>query len=221
MRGLIAPLPQDRLPRRLAQLVAGLLLYGVTTAMMVLAGLGLDPWNTFHQGLAKLTGLQIGTCTIIVSFIVLLAWLPLPQRPGLGTVLNAVLVGAVMNIVLGLVHPPTAMWARAALLVGAVLAQGVATGLYIGAGLGPGPRDGLTIGLASRGHSIRVVRTGIETCVLGVGYLLGGTVGIGTLLYALTIGPITHVTIPAFAIDRRWRAPVAASTDHDGLARDA
>jgi uncharacterized membrane protein YczE len=126
-----------------------------------------------------------------------------------------------MNIVLGLVHPPTAMWARAALLVGAVLAQGVATGLYIGAGLGPGPRDGLTIGLASRGHSIRVVRTGIETCVLGVGYLLGGTVGIGTLLYALTIGPITHVTIPAFAIDRGWRRPIAASTDHDGLARDA
>jgi uncharacterized membrane protein YczE len=222
LRGLIAPLPEDRLARRLAQLLAGLLMFGVTTSMMVLAGLGLDPWNAFHQGLSKVTGLQIGTCTIIASFVVLLAWLPLPQRPGIGTLLNAVVVGAVVNLVLSVVPPPPVIWARAALLVVGVLGQGLATGLYIGAGLGPGPRDGLTTGMAARGHSIRVIRTGIETCVLGVGYLLGGTVGIGTLVYALSIGPITHITIPAFAIDRRWRRrAVAASADHDGLVRDA
>jgi uncharacterized membrane protein YczE len=221
MKGLVAPLPADRLGRRLAQLLAGLVLFGVTTAMLVLAGLGLDPWDVFHQGLSRTFGLPIGTWTIIVSLIVLLAWLPLPQRPGVGTLLNALLVGTVMNLVLGAFHSPHSTWARVALLVGAVAGQGIATGLYIGAGLGPGPRDGLTTGIAARGHSIRVIRTGIEASALGVGYLLGGTVGIGTVVYALTIGPITHITIPAFAIGGRWNDLVPASADQDRLARDA
>jgi uncharacterized membrane protein YczE len=228
MQRLIAPLPPDRLTRRFAQLFAGLILYGVTASMMVLAGLGLDPWNVLSQGLARSTGLQIGTWTILVSVVVLLAWIPLPQRPGLGTLLNAVLVGLVMNLLLSLFSPPHELGVRVLLLVGAVSGQGLATGLYIGAGLGPGPRDGLTVGIAARGHSIRVIRTGIEASVLAVGYLLGGTVGIGTLVYALSIGPITHVTIPALASDSTWRTgairktpPVAASVDHDGLARDA
>jgi uncharacterized membrane protein YczE len=228
MARFVTPLPPDRLARRFSQLLAGLLLYGLTAAMMVLAGLGLDPWDVLHQGLARATGLQIGTWTIIVSVLVLLAWIPLPQRPGVGTLLNAVLVGLVMNLVLGVFSPPHELWERALLLVGAVAGQGLATGLYIGAGLGPGPRDGLTVGIASRGHSIRVIRTGIEASVLAVGYLLGGTVGIGTVVYALSIGPLTHATIPALAIDKSWRTasarkqpPRGASVERDGLAGDA
>ena len=231
MNRLVMPLPDDRRVRRFAQLMVGLVLFGATAAMMVLAGLGLDPWDVFHQGLARSTGLQIGTWTIIVSVLVLVLWIPLPQRPGVGTLLNAALVGVVMNVVLGTFSPPHQLWARVLLLVGGVAGQGLATGLYIGAGLGPGPRDGLTTGIAARGYSIRVIRTGIEASVLAVGYLLGGTVGIGTLLFALTIGPIMHAVIPVFALDSSWRARtgvgsgelglVAGGTEHDRLARDA
>jgi uncharacterized membrane protein YczE len=210
---LLRSIGPDRQARRLVQLFAGLCLYGTTAAMMVLAGLGLDPWDVLHQGLARTFGLRIGTWTIFVSFAVLALWWPLRQRPGFGTVANALLVGAVIDLVLALVHPAHAWWARAALLIGAVLGNGVATGFYIGAGLGPGPRDGLSVGIAARGHSMRIVRTSIEAIVLVTGFLLGGTVGIGTVVYALGIGPITHVTIPALAIDRRSaRAPA------DGLS---
>lgn len=194
---LIGP---DRRGRRLAQLAAGLVLYGVTAAMMVLAGLGLDPWDVLHQGLSRTFGMGIGTWAVIVSFVVLMLWIPLRQRPGFGTVANAALVGSVIDLVLALVHPPHALGARIALLAGGVVGNGLATGLYIGAGLGPGPRDGLSVGLARRGHSMRVVRTSVEGTVLVTGFLLGGTVGIGTLAYALAIGPITHITIPALAI---------------------
>jgi uncharacterized membrane protein YczE len=199
---MLRPLPQDRLVRRFTQLACGLVLYGVTAAMLVLAGLGLDPWDVLHQGLSRAVGLGIGTWAILVSFVVLMGWVPLRQRPGLGTLLNVVVVGAVIDLVLVLASPPHSAWARVALLVGGVVGNGIATGLYIGAGLGPGTRDGLSVGIASRGHSMRVVRTAIEAAVLATGFLLGGTVGIGTLLYALAIGPITHQTIPAFAIDR-------------------
>jgi uncharacterized membrane protein YczE len=209
---LIAPIPSDRRPRRAAQLLAGLVLYGVTAAMLVLANLGLDPWDVLHQGLARTFGLAIGTWAIIVSLIVLLAWVPLRQRPGLGTVCNAVLVGVVMDVVLSVFHPPHALGARVALLALGVAGNGLATGLYIGAGLGPGPRDGLSVGIAGRGHSMRVVRTSVEASVLITGFLLGGRVGIGTVLYALAIGPITHQTIPALAIGRRVRPHMAAST---------
>ncbi len=199
MRGVLAPVPLDRRLRRSAQLLTGLVLYGVTAAMLVLAGLGLDPWDVLHQGLSRTLGLGIGTWAIIVSLVVLLGWTGLRQRPGVGTVANAVIVGAVIDLVLALVHPPHALWARVALLVAGVAGNGIATGFYIGAGLGPGPRDGLSTGIAARGHSMRVVRTTVEATVLVSGFLLGGTVGIGTLLYALAIGPITHHTIPALA----------------------
>jgi uncharacterized membrane protein YczE len=182
---------------------AGLILYGVTAAMIVLAGLGLDPWDVLHQGLARTFGLAIGTWAILLSLLVLAAWWPLGQRPGVGTVANALAVGAVMDVVLALVSAPHGLGARIALLVGGVFGNGVATGLYIGAGLGPGPRDGLSTGIAGRGYSMRVVRTSIEATVLVAGFLLGGTVGVGTVLYALAIGPITHQTIPALRMGSR------------------
>ncbi len=199
----LAPLPVDRRNRRFAQLAAGLILYGVTASMLVLARLGLDPWDVLHQGLAHTFGLGIGTWAIIVSVLVLLAWWPLRQRPGVGTVANALTVGLVIDVVLALAHSPHATWARVALLIGGVAGNGVATGLYIGAGLGPGPRDGVSTAIAGRGYSMRVVRTSIEATVLLVGFLLGGTVGIGTVVYAASIGLITHQTIPWLMIGRR------------------
>ena len=199
----LAPLPVDRRNRRFAQLAAGLILYGVTASMLVLARLGLDPWDVLHQGLAHTFGLGIGTWAIIVSVLVLLAWWPLRQRPGVGTVANALTVGLVIDVVLALAHSPHATWARVALLIGGVAGNGVATGLYIGAGLGPGPRDGVSTAIAGRGYSMRVARTSIEATVLLVGFLLGGTVGIGTVVYAASIGLITHQTIPWLMIGRR------------------
>ena len=187
---------------RLIQLYAGLLVYGVSSSLLVLAGLGLDPWDVFHQGLSRTFGLSIGTWTIIVGFVVLLLWIPLRQRPGIGTLSNVVLIGLTMNAILGHVHAPHALGIRIACLVCGVLINGVATGAYIGAGFGPGPRDGLMTGLAARGHSIRVVRTSIELGVLGTGWLLGGTVGVGTVVYALAIGPLAHVFVPLFAHGR-------------------
>jgi len=199
----LSPVPPDARARRFVQLAAGLVLYGVSASMLVLAALGLDPWDVLHQGLSRQLGLGIGTWAIIASVFVLALWWPLRQRPGVGTVANAVVVGLVMNLVLGAFDTPDALGARLALLIGRVVLNGVATGMYIGAGMGPGPRDGLTTGLAARGHSIRVVRTAIEVTVLVAGFALGGTVGIGTLLYALAIGPISHVTIPALAVRSR------------------
>jgi uncharacterized membrane protein YczE len=187
---------------RLVQLYAGLILYGISSSLLVLANLGLDPWDVFHQGLSRTFGLAIGTWAIIVGVVVLLLWIPLRQRPGIGTVSNVVLVGLTMNVVLGHVHAPHLLSVRIACLVCGVLLNGVATGAYIGAGLGPGPRDGLMTGLAARGHSIRVVRTGLEVTVLAVGWLLGGTVGVGTVVYALAIGPLAHVFVPLFSHGR-------------------
>jgi uncharacterized membrane protein YczE len=180
--------------------------------MLVLAGLGLDPWDVLHQGLSRSLGLGIGTWAIIVSFIALLGWLALRKRLGVGTLVNAVVVGVVIDVTVSVFPAPHVLWARVVLLTAGVVGNGIATGLYIGAGLGPGARDGLTMGIASRGHSIRVVRTTIEAAVLLTGFLLGGTVGIGTICYALAIGPITHQTIPALAIGRnRFPNPTAAA----------
>lgn len=184
--------------RRLVQLYLGLVLYGLSSSLQVLSGLGLGPWDVFHQGLARHTGLAIGTWSIIVGLFVLLLWIPLRQRPGIGTVSNVVFIGGTMDLVLGHVSPPHALAWRIACLVAGVALNGVATGAYIGAGLGPGPRDGLMTGLVARGGSIRVVRTGIELTVLATGWLLGGTVGVGTLLYAVSIGPLAHVFVPLF-----------------------
>lgn len=188
------------------QLIAGLLLFGVSLALLVRSELGLDPWDVFHQGLSIATGLSIGVCTIAAGVVVLLLWIPLRQHPGIGTVANVLLIGLALDATL-LVLPTTDDLAlRWTFLVVGILLNGIATGAYIGAGLGPGPRDGLMVGLARGGRSVRVVRTVIEVSVLVVGWLLGGTVGVGTVLFALTIGPIVHVTLPAFTRDAR---PVA------------
>jgi uncharacterized membrane protein YczE len=180
-------------------LFSGLLLYGVSDAMLLLAGLGVDPWDVLHQGLARRVGLQTGTWSIIVGAAVLLLWIPLRQRPGIGTLCNVVTIGAVIDLVLAVVPAPHGLPVQIAVMVSEVVLNGVATGLYIGAGLGPGPRDGLMTGIAGRGHSIRVVRTGIEATVLLTGWLLGGSVGVGTVVYAVCIGPLAHVFIPLFA----------------------
>lgn len=185
--------------RRLIQLFSGLVLYGVSDAMLLLARLGVDPWDVLHQGLARRIGLQTGTWSIIAGAVVLVLWIPLRQRPGIGTLCNVALIGAVLDLMLWLVPPPSGLAVRIVVLVGGVVLNGVATGLYIGAGLGPGPRDGLMTGIAARGHSIRVVRTCIEATVLLTGWLLGGNVGLGTVLYAVAIGPLAHVFIPLFA----------------------
>jgi uncharacterized membrane protein YczE len=187
--------------RRLSQLYLGLLLYGVSDAMMLLAGLGVNPWDVFHQGLSRRLGLGVGTWVVIVGVVVLLLWIPLRQRPGLGTISNVLAIGAVIDVVLAVVPAPSAIAPRIVLMLAGVGLNGVATGAYIGAGLGPGPRDGLMTGLAARGHSIRVVRTGIELSVLGVGALLGGTVGVGTVVYALGIGPLAHAFVPRLRIE--------------------
>ncbi|HEY3684833.1 MAG TPA: hypothetical protein VGL93_17500 [Streptosporangiaceae bacterium] len=192
-----------RLSRRLIQLYVGLALYGFSDALIVIAGLGVDPWDVLHQGLARRTGLGIGTWSIIVGALVLLAWLPLRQRPGLGTVSNVIVVGLGINATIALVPAPHNIVVRCAVLVAGVVLNGAATGCYIGARLGPGPRDGLMTGLAARGHSVRVVRTAIELTVLAAGWLLGGSVGIGTLLYAVAIGPLAHVFIPWLTVRER------------------
>jgi uncharacterized membrane protein YczE len=202
LRSLIPP----PVPRRLIQLYAGLLLFGVSAAMLLLAGLGVDPWDVFHQGLSRRLGLGVGTWTIIVGAVVMLLWIPLRQRPGFGTLSNVVVVGLVIDLVLALVPPVHGLVARYAVMASGVVLNGIATGAYIGAGVGPGPRDGLMVGLAAHGRSIRVVRTCIEVSVLATGWLLGGTVGIGTVVYALCIGPVVHLSIPALAIAARVNA---------------
>ena len=190
-----------RLGRRLLNLYIGLVLFGVSCAMIVASGLGLGPWDVFHQGLSRQIGISLGWVVVGVGLLVLLLWIPLRQRPGLGTISNAVLVGLTIDATLAFLSQPGSMAGRVGLLVGGVVGNGIATGLYIGAGLGPGPRDGLMTGLAARGYSIRVVRTALELSVLALGWWLGGTVGVGTLLYAVGIGPLAHYFIPMLAVD--------------------
>jgi uncharacterized membrane protein YczE len=191
------PAASDLRPR-LLQLVAGLVLVGLALALVVEADLGLDPWNVFHQGVSERTGIGLGWVVILASAAILLLWIPLRQRPGIGTVLNALLVGTWIEIGIAVFPTPTSLVVQVAYLAAGVLLNGVALGMYIGAGLGPGPRDGLMTGLAARGHSVRVVRTGIEVTALAVGSLLGGSVGVGTVVFALTVGPLVHVTLPRF-----------------------
>ena len=186
--------------RRLLQLYAGLLLFGLSSSMLLLGALGVDPWDVFHQGLSRRLGLGVGTWALIVSGGVLVLWVPLRQRPGLGTISNAIVVGLTIDAMLAVFHTPHSLIVRWLLMLGGVLLNGVATGAYIGAGLGPGPCDGLMMGWAARGHQIRVVRTCIELCVFAVGWVLGGNVGVGTVIYALAIGPLAHVFVPRFVI---------------------
>lgn len=199
-QALVPPTARDRFRYRFTRLLVGLVLYGVSDSLLVLAHLGIDPWDVFQQGLALHTGLPIGTWSILVGLAVLVLWIPLRQRPGLGTLLNVLVIGSVMDLVLTHVTPPTTLPARIAVLLLGVGLNGMATGLYIGAGLGPGPRDGLMVGLAARGPSIRRVRTAIEVTVLVIGWRLGGNVSWGTLLYALAIGPLAQMFIPRFTL---------------------
>jgi uncharacterized membrane protein YczE len=181
------------MPRRLLQLYVGLLAYGIATALLVQAHLGLDPWDVFHQGLAHRLDLSIGTVVILVGAVVLLLWIPMRERPGLGTVSNMVLIGIFLNLTLEVLPRATRGWLQGVDLTAGVLLSGLASGLYIGARFGPGPRDGLMTGLARRtGRSLRLVRTGLEVTVLAVGWLLGGSVGVGTVAYALLIGPLAQ-----------------------------
>ncbi|MEU7971720.1 hypothetical protein AB0B48_06730 [Micromonospora sp. NPDC049089] len=198
--------------RRLVQLYLGLIVYGVSMALMIRSGLGLDPWDVFHQGLSKRTGLSFGTVTIAVGALVLLLWIPLRQRPGLGTVSNVVVIGLVVDATLVLLPAGGPLGVRIAMLVSGIVANGAATALYLGARLGPGPRDGLMTGYVARrpGLSIRLVRTVIEVTVLALGWLLGGTVGLGTVAYALAIGPLAQFFIPLFAVPEA-AAPVTVA----------
>jgi uncharacterized membrane protein YczE len=186
--------------RRLVQLVLGLALFGASIALLVRADLGLFPWDVLHQGVARATGLPLGVVVILASVVVLVLWIPLRQRPGLGTVANVVLVGAFVDLTLAVLPTVEALPARVALLVAGVVLNAAATGLYIGAGYGPGPRDGLMTGLAARGWSLRWSRLGIELAVLGVGLALGGTVGVGTVLYALAVGPLVQPFLALFTV---------------------
>jgi uncharacterized membrane protein YczE len=191
-----------RLPERLARLIAGLFLYGFTMAMMVESTLGLDPWDVFHEGLAKQVPMSFGQVVIVVGALVLLLWIPLRQKPGIGTILNVLIIGLAADFGIAVIDQPDNIWLRGLLLVGGVVGNGFAGALYIGAQLGPGPRDGLWLGLVRRtGRSVRFWRTAIEVTVLVVGFALGGTVGLGTVLYALTIGPIVQVFLPLVQVD--------------------
>ncbi|MCO8277360.1 hypothetical protein M1L60_42965 [Actinoplanes sp. TRM 88003] len=187
-----------RLVRRTVQLFAGLVLYGVSMAFMVESALGLNPWDVFHQGLSEVTGISFGLVVILLGIPILLLWIPLRQRPGFGTVANLVVVGFAVDAALHVLPAGGTIPARVGYLVGGILLNGLATGLYIGSRFGPGPRDGLMTGIVGRFPrlSIRLVRTSIELLVLGVGFLLGGTVGIGTVAYALAIGPLVQVFLP-------------------------
>lgn len=184
------------------QLQLGLILYGVSMALMIEAELGLDPWDVFHQGVAERTGLRFGWVVIATGALVLLLWIPLRQRPGIGTISNVVVIGLAVDAALALLPTPSTLPTRIGLVVAGIIANGAATGMYIGARLGPGPRDGLMTGFVALrpGRSVRLVRTVIELAVLAIGVLLGGQVGIATLLYAVTIGPLAHIFIPLFSI---------------------
>jgi uncharacterized membrane protein YczE len=194
--------------RRVPQLFAGLVLYGVSMALMIESGLGLNPWDVFHQGLSEVTDISFGWIVLLVGVPVLLLWIPLRQRPGVGTVANLVVVGFAADATLGLLPAGESMPARVGLLVSGILLNGFASGLYIGSRMGPGPRDGLMTGLAARFPkvSLRVIRTGIELTVLGAGFLLGGTVGVGTIAYALAIGPLVHLFLPKLSVPQPARS---------------
>ncbi|MFD9482902.1 YitT family protein [Streptomyces sp. NPDC059991] len=188
-------------------LFSGLYLFGVSIALMIAAGLGVPSWDVLHQGIAHRTGLSFGWVVNGVGALVLLAWIPLRVRPGIGTLCNVLVVGPAADITLRLLPEPSALAARVPLLLVGVALNALATGLYIGAGLGPGPRDGLMTGLAAHGISIRAARTVIEVAVLAGGWLLGGTVGVGTLLFAVAIGPLAQPAIRHFTL-RKTASPV-------------
>jgi uncharacterized membrane protein YczE len=199
--GPIAQLRAGRLGRRLVQLYAGLVLYGFSIALMVRSHLGLAPWDVLHSGLTKHFPIDIGQALVIVSFVVMLAWIPLREIPGLGTISNAIVIGVATDLFLMVLSRPDAMTLRVVLLVAGIILQGVATAAYIGAQFGRGPRDGLMTGLSRRtGRSLRLVRTLMELALVVIGLLLGGVAGLGTIIYALSIGPLSQALLPPFLI---------------------
>ena len=200
--GPVAQWRAGRLARRLPQLLVGLYLYGVSLALMVRGDLGLAPWDVFHSGLIRFVPITLGQAVIVMSFVVMIAWIPLREVPGLGTVLNALIVGTAADLTLAVLDRPDALASRIGLMAGGVVLCGVASALYIGAQFGRGPRDGLMTGLHRRtGASIRLVRTLLEVAVVALGLLLGGVAGLGTVLYALLIGPLTQAMLPWFTVD--------------------
>jgi uncharacterized membrane protein YczE len=203
--------PGARLPRRTTQLFAGLVLYGVSMAFMVESNLGLNPWDVFHQGVSKATGISFGWVVLLTGIPVLALWIPLRQRPGFGTVANLLVIGFVADGALAVLAPGEALPMRITYLVVGIALNGVATAMYIGARFGPGPRDGLMTGIVRKWPrlSIRLVRTSIELFVLGTGFLLGGTLGLGTVVYALGIGPLVQLFMPVFAVPE----PAAATEE--------
>ncbi|SDS64760.1 Uncharacterized membrane protein YczE [Friedmanniella luteola] len=212
--GPLEQLRAGRLGRRIPQLLVGLALYGFSMAMMLRSDLGLAPWDVLTEGLSLRLPLSFGTITVLVSALVLLMWVPLRQRPGLGTVANVFVVGIAVDLGLAALRTPSSLVLQVLLLIGGLVANGLAGAVYMGSQLGPGPRDGLMTGLARRtGGSLRLVRTGIEVVVLGIGFLLGGTVGVGTVLYAVGIGPLTQRFLPLVAVrlEARPTAPRTAA----------
>ena len=204
---MFIPFGGERLPRRFIQLIAGLVMFGVGIGLMLQSGLGVPPWDVLHQGLAERFGLSVGIWSILVSVAVLLLWLPLREPYGIGTLLNAIIVGVLIDVTVVVVPQPGPSWLAWAMQVGGILMIGLASGMYIGANLGPGPRDGLMTGIARRGPSIRLTRSLIEVTVLAIGWLLGGSFGIGTVLFALAIGPLVQFFLP------RWTIRAQASED--------
>jgi uncharacterized membrane protein YczE len=200
--GPVAQLRAGRLARRLPQLYVGLVLYGVSLAMMVRGDLGLAPWDVLHSGLIRHVPITLGQAVVVMSFVVLVAWIPLREAPGIGTVSNALVVGFSADATLALLQRPDMLVLRLGLMVGGVALCALAGAMYIGAQLGRGPRDGLMTGLHRRtGLSLRLVRTGLEVAVVLVGLLLGGVAGLGTLLYALAIGPLTQLWLPRWTVE--------------------
>jgi uncharacterized membrane protein YczE len=213
------PMPfRERTVLRLSILLVGLALYGASIQLMIAAHLGNQPWSVLDQGISRKTGLSIGTVVVIVAAVVLLCWIPLRQRPGLGTIANMLLIGPFVDLTAAGLPVPEPLWLRIAYLLGGVLLCAAATGLYIGAHFGPGPRDGLMTGLAKRGMSIRLGRTLIEIAVVVAGMLLGGTFGVGTVLFALTIGPLAQIFIPLFAVRSKPAIVTAIATEEPAPA---
>ncbi|HEY3004308.1 MAG TPA: hypothetical protein VGJ44_18315 [Kribbellaceae bacterium] len=204
-----------RLTRRLVQLYAGLTLYGVSMALMIRSGLGLDPWDVLHYGITRHVPITFGTVVVVVGALVLLGWIPLRQRPGLGTISNVLVIGPVTDLALFVLGRPDAPALRIALMVAGIAGNALATALYIGARFGPGPRDGLMTGVVRRtGLSVRLVRTTIEVSVLAAGWLLGGVAGVGTVAYALAIGPLVHVLLPRFDVQVLDGTEAASRPEH-------
>ena len=203
MPGVHRFVPTDRPVERIARCVVGLALFGVGIALIIDADLGAAPWDVFHTGVSDLTGIPVGTVIILTGAALLVLWIPLREQPGLGTVLNAVEIGLVVDLVLPIVPEPDQLAARLVMMFGGVVVIGVGSALYIGAGLGPGPRDGLMTGIARRGISVRAARTGIEVFVLAAGVALGGAIGLGTAVFALGIGPLVQLFLPSLTITPR------------------